>query len=252
MLSTFNKVRKASLPLAIAMALGSTALVGVGTLSFPKPAQAFFCSNCSTIVQQLIDTIIRLEQLSTEISQLNDMYQNSAKMPDSAFIQLTGKLQELQALYNKSRALAGNIADFDSKFRAEYKDYDKYLESVGQNPGYARDQYERWNNESQDSIRTAMQHGGDQVGAMDDEDKLLKKLIDKSKGATGRMEAAQVGNEIAAQQVQQIQKLRQLYNADIQMKGQYYAQAIERQTVSDAFDKKFKSGTVKHDGSKGF
>jgi P-type conjugative transfer protein TrbJ len=66
------------------------------------------------------------------------------------------------------------------------------------------------------------------------------------------MQAIQAGNEIAAQQVQQMQKLRQMLNDSVQSQSMWYAQNIERQAVDDAFVQTFQNGHVVRAGSKSF
>lgn len=66
------------------------------------------------------------------------------------------------------------------------------------------------------------------------------------------MQAIQVGNEIAAQQVQQLQKLRQMLDAQIQSQSMWYAQQIERQTIDDAFREQYRSAPVQNSAAKEF
>lgn len=258
MRNIFNKAGR-QLSLAAILSFGvAFSLVGV-----PQPARAFFvtCTNCSTTFQQAeqyakeLETAINTaKQLETQIKQYQDMMKQGLSLPNSMFGRITGDLQRMQALYQQSKALSGNLSNFDQKFRQHYSDYDTYLQRNGQSADYMQDNYKRWSEEGFDAMRVAMQSSGQNVSAIDDEDAMLSQLVARSQNAQGRMQAIQAGNEIAAQQVQQTQKLRVMLNAQIQSQSAWYAQNIERQTLDDAFRQKFRSVPVQHSsyGSKGF
>ena len=62
----------------------------------------------------------------------------------------------------------------------------------------------------------------------------MRQLESMGNTAQGRMQAAQVGNQLAAQAVRQTQKLRQLQMMQIQMQANYYAQQQDRQAMQAA------------------
>jgi P-type conjugative transfer protein TrbJ len=53
-------------------------------------------------------------------------------------------------------------------------------------------------------------------------------------GAGGQMEAAEVGNQIAEQQVEQLMALRQLMLVDLQSKQAYQAEQIQKEQADKA------------------
>ncbi|EBS6671127.1 P-type conjugative transfer protein TrbJ, partial [Salmonella enterica subsp. enterica serovar Mbandaka] len=65
----------------------------------------------------------------------------------------------------------------------------------------------------------------------------------------GRMQAIQAGNEIASQNVQQLQKLRDLIATQINMQGNYMAQEQDRIQLDDALRQQRRSGTITQTGS---
>ncbi|MEN5458740.1 P-type conjugative transfer protein TrbJ, partial [Klebsiella pneumoniae] len=65
----------------------------------------------------------------------------------------------------------------------------------------------------------------------------------------GRMQAIQAGNEIASQNVQQLQKLRDLIATQINMQGNYMAQQQDRVQLDDALRQQRRSGTITQTGS---
>lgn len=241
----------------VAFALAS-ALAFSGT-SQPVPASAFtvVCTNCSTTFQQAIQMAKEIEtaintaqQLKTQIDQYNDMLRHGRALPSTLVRRMTNDLQRLQSLYRQSKALSGGMADFDSEFRRQYKDYDSYLTQNGKNATYMQDNYARWSEEGFESVRVAMHAAGMNVSSLDDEDELLAQMVERSKSAEGRLQAIQAGNEIAAQQVQQMMKLRQLMNTQIQSQSMWYAQELERQTIDDANRQQRRATKIKRGGAK--
>jgi len=249
--------KASAITLALTLALDAAALV-----SAPRPAYAFvvYCTNCSTVFEQELQYAKEVEtavntakQLETEIQQYENMLLQGLSLPQSLFAPLISSIQQIQSLYNQSRALAGNLASFDSQFRAQFQGgYDTYLAKIGQNPDYVQSFYKQWAQQGLDSSRTAMEVAGANVNAIPGEDQTLTTLVNQSQSAQGRLQAIQAGNQIAAQEVQQMQKLREMMNAQIQNESLYYAQAIQRQEIDDAATAQFFSGTVDNSGVKGY
>jgi P-type conjugative transfer protein TrbJ len=90
------------------------------------------------------------------------------------------------------------------------------------------------------------------VNAIPGEDQTLTTLVNQSQSARGRLQAIQAGNQIAAQEVQQMQKLREMMNAQIQNESLYYAQKIQRQAVDDAAAASWSTPAVQQSAVKGY
>ena len=71
------------------------------------------------------------------------------------------------------------------------------------------------------------------------EEQTLIALQVQSQTAAGRMQASQAGNLIAAQQVRQLQKLRQLQMAQMQMQAVYMARELDQQAAQQAARDRF-------------
>lgn len=228
-----------------------TVALGLGLAVTPRPAQAIFCSNCSTFLQQMfqyakdVETALNTaQQLSTQIQQYQNMVQQGVQLPNRIFNQITGDLQRVATVYNDARSLGRDISGFDDKFRAQFKDYGQWLKDGSFTAQASADRYRNWSEQGRDNARTAMHAAGLNVSTFADENAMLDQIVARSQSATGRMQAIQAGNEIAAQNVQQLQRLRDLMATQITLQGNYMAQLQERQAVDDAFTQKFRSGNV--------
>lgn len=229
-----------------------TVMVGLGLMATPRPAQAIYCANCSTFYQQMfqyakdVETALNTaQQLSTQIQQYQNMVRQGVQLPNRIFSQITGDLQKVVSIYNDAKSLGRDIASFDEKFKANFKDYDEWLKEGSFTAKASADRYMSWSKQGRDNARTAMHAAGINVSSFAEENTTLDQIVARSQSATGRMQAIQAGNEIAAQNVQQLQKLRDLMATQITLQGNYMAQLQERQAVDDAFNQKFRSGSVK-------
>jgi len=242
-------IRKALRLLALGVSLG------IGSYSAMTPADAFFCANCATNVQQLHQYAKELEtalntakQLKTQMQQYEDMVKQGLKLPQSKFQSVTSDLKAVTDLYTNTQSIGRSASNLDQQFRRQYPGFEAYLQKTDTNHPAVPDLYKKWSEQGMDNARTAMSATSANTAMFKAEDSRLSDLVSQSQSAQGRMQAIQAGNQIAAQNVQQIQKLRDLVATQITMQTNYMAQQQERQAQSDAFTKKFMSGKLNHRG----
>lgn len=256
MLKSCNHLNPGTLALAVAVGLAG----GTATLhSAPASAFTVVCANCSTNVQQMMEyaeaietTLNTAEQLRTQIQQYDNMVKQGLSLPDRMFGSVTNDLQRVANIYDDARSLGRNVANLDDQFREQFEGYESYLDSVGSGSNNMPDRYESWSAQGLDNARTAMAAAGMNTSAFENEDAMLNQMVTRSQTAQGRMQAIQAGNEIAAQNVQQLQKLRDLVANQITLQGNYMAQATERQGITDAAEQVFWNSEVTRGGAKGY
>jgi len=243
-----------------ASAVVTLAIVGGGMTVAPTPAYAVYCSNCSTFYQQMFEyaeqvntALNTAEQLSTQIRQYQNMITNGISLPNSMFGRITQDLQQVISVYNRSQALGRNVANLDESFNTSFPGYQDYLKRFVNSSGTAtgttmQSQYKKWSQNGMDSVKNSMAAANMNTGAFEKEDAALDKIVARSQSAVGRQQALQAGNEIAAANVQQLQKLRDLLATQIQMQGNYMAQEIERKGVDDAIRAQRRGGELKDTG----
>lgn len=224
---------------------GILSLIFICSFGIIPSAQAFaiYCENCSTIWDQASQIGNQVKQISNQadqianqINQYNEMVKQGLALPDKVFGSITSSMDSLRNVYQSGRSLAHSAADLDQQFRQQFKGYKSYLEEIEQT-GYNENMpanWRKWAETGFDNARTALLAVGMQTGAFADEDAVLQTLVDRSATAQGRMQAIQAGNEIAAQQVQQLQKLREMIATSVTLQANYVAQQTERQAVQDA------------------
>ena len=80
---------------------------------------------------------------------------------------------------------------------------------------------------------------GLQANQLENEETVLQGLREMAVTADGRMQAIQVTNQIAEQNVQQLMKLRQLMMADISAKAAWQAEQTQRDMANTAAARRF-------------
>ena len=233
---------------ALAVAVATTGL-GVGLYITPAPAYAIYCSNCSTFYQQMFEyaeqvntALNTAEQLQTQIQQYQNMVTQGTGLPDSMFGSIAADLKSVVNIYNRSQALGRQIQNMDSQFNTAFPGFDSYLNQAANSAEVrAQDRYQKWSQQGRDNVKTAMEAANLNTSTFEPEDAQLARMVARSQSAVGRMQAIQAGNEIASQNVQQLQKLRDLMATQINMQGNYMAQQGDRQAVSEAAEQQFEA-----------
>ncbi|WP_311055129.1 P-type conjugative transfer protein TrbJ [Pseudomonas aeruginosa] len=257
--SAAGAARKLDRGAALALAMASTGL-GVSLYMAPAPAYAIYCSNCSTFYQQMFEyaeavntALNTAEQLSTQIQQYQNMVTQGTGLPDSMFGSIAADLKSVVNIYNRSQALGRQIQNMDAQFNTAFPGFESYLNQAANSAEVpARDRYKKWSEQGRDNVRTALEAASLNTSTFESEDAQLDRMVARSQSAVGRMQAIQAGNEIASQNVQQLQKLRDLLATQINMQGNFMAQQGDRKAASEAAEQQFEARKNTRGGVKGY
>jgi P-type conjugative transfer protein TrbJ len=182
---------------------------------------------------QLVNSYIRLgDQLQQEIRMVLDMTKNSQILPSQVFGPISTDIARLASIVQGGRALAYSMANLDAEFRTRFRGW-------GYNSRTWYSDYRNWSQTSLDTTLGTLRAAGLQGQQLQSEQAVLDRLRVMAQSSDGRMQALQVANQIAEQQVQQIMKLRQLMLADLQSKQAFQAAQVQRQAASEAASEKF-------------
>ena len=201
----------------------------------PAPAHAQFSLGIgSTETTQLlnhgelVNAYIRQgEQLAEALKQTVDMIRNSQLLTTQAYGPVTSDLMQLAQIVQGGQALAYSMANLDAAYRMRFRGY-----AYNANAYYT--DYQNWSQTSLDTTRSAMRAAGLQNDQLQNEQATLAALRAMSQTTEGRMQALQVANQIAEQQVEQLMKLRQLMLVDLQSKQAFQAVEVQRQAAAEA------------------
>jgi P-type conjugative transfer protein TrbJ len=205
--------------------------------SAPGPAQA---GPYATEITQLLNHAelvlsyaVQANQLATEIKILADAVKNTVMNPHQLFWNIQADLNALSGVVQGGRSMAYSLGNLDALWHQTYPGYGGYAPT-----GYYN-RYQVWSQTTLDTIAGAMRAAGLQGQQLNSEVSLITNLEAQSQSADGRLLALNVLTQMADQQAQQMQKLRELMLADMQSKAAYYSTVIQQQSDRTAASQAF-------------
>lgn len=184
--------------------------------------------NYAQLVGSLEKQVLMVEN---QLTQIADMAKNGITITDQLFGTVESDITNLRQIVNTGEALSYTMSNLDGAFKVRFPGY-------ATNTNYGQS-YQAWSQTSLDSTRGALNAAGLQNTQLNSDTALLQALQQQSTSAVGRMQAIEVGNQIAENQAEQLIKLRQLMMADMQSKASYQSSTVQaeatKQANSDAF-----------------
>jgi type IV secretion system protein TrbJ len=166
-------------------------------------------------------------QYTTQLQHLQQAVIAGTRNPMQIFGNVQLDLQQLGNSVQGGLSLAYSMQNLNGVFSQRF-------------PGYAvqgtnfSNQYQLWNKTALDTIQGTLRAAGLHSNQMQSEQQILQGLRQLSGSAVGEMEATQVGVQIGEQQVEQLQKLRELMLADLQSKSAFQSSQIQQQLTTQA------------------
>jgi P-type conjugative transfer protein TrbJ len=177
---------------------------------------------------QLIMSYIRQGiQLQTQMQQFAEQLKQGRVLPQQTFGSIQQDLAQLAQVVQGGQALAYSMGNLDAQFRNTFPGYGS------RTSGYFND-YKKWSQTALDTTLSTLRAVGLHGQQLNNAQAVLAQLRTMSMGAGGEMEAAEVGNQIAEQQVEQLMALRQLMLTDLQSKQAYQAEQIQKEQADKA------------------
>lgn len=200
-----------------------------------KPAQAqWTCDNCSTwweqISQEIDENGTMIQTAQTAATQLQMLY-NQIKMmevtPSQAFSQVNNIMNTLNKVAQGGNALSYAMSNLDQQFTANYAPLGSTSSgTTAASTSYAT-QYTQWSKTSLDTTQKALDVASQQNTNQQSETTLISNLQQQAQSADANVSTVQVGNQIAAEELNQLMQLRQLMMADMSAKAAFQAQQIK-------------------------
>lgn len=172
---------------------------------------------------QLVSSYVQqVQAYATQLQQYQIMVKNSLATPNQVWGNAASDLQALAKVVQQGQALAYSSANISTEFQNTFKGYQA---PAGTN---FKTDYQKWSRATLDSIKGAFEAAKMQSDNFATEEGVLQSLRAQSTSASGQMQAIQVGNQVAEQQVQQLQKLRQLMMTQMQSQNTYMAMQTDK------------------------
>jgi len=175
------------------------------------------------------------QQIQHEIDMLRDMARNSAGGRTAAWGDLQAVLGSLSRVLQIGQSISYTLENVDSAYRQRFPGYTA--------PNNWLTQYDTWSRTALDTLAATLGAAGANAGDASQIDESLQALRSANQAVQGRLEAIQVGTQVASLQVAELAKLRQLVAAQISAENAYLgAQEAKESGAAAAFDAWLASG----------
>lgn len=196
--------------------------------------------------EQVNNQITQISQLAEQIqNQLNiykNMLQNTAQLPNHIWGQVESDLKNLQNVVNQGQGVAFSLGNVDDVLKQRFQSFADMKSNLPDGASFSTT-YQNWSDTNRDTIAGTLKAANLTAEQFSSEENTMSSLRSMSETADGQMKALQVGHEIAAQQVAQMQKLRGLVSQQMTMMGTWYQSEQAQKDLAQARREQFFSGT---------
>jgi P-type conjugative transfer protein TrbJ len=197
--------------------------------------------NNTELVTQSAQMLQQVQYTLQQVQMAQSQLKNLQTLGNFNWTDLSGSISTLNSAVNRGQALGYSLGSIDQKFSQQYTGY-----SAGQSSMNHADYQQAsadWSQENMDSIHSALRSASIQADGFSDEQSTLSSIRSQAEGSQGSLQIAQAGVQVASLEVDQLQKLRQLFMSQMQAQNSYLAtqvqQKAEVQTQNQNFFKSF-------------
>lgn len=184
------------------------------------------------------------EQIQNQLKMYQNMLQNTAQLPDHIWGQVERDLEQLRDVVDQGQGIAFSMGNADDVLQQRFKSYADLRQNLPNKESFSS-AYQSWSDTNRDTIASTLNAASLTTDQFDTEESTMEKLRGMSESADGQMKALQVGHQIAAQQVAQMQKLRGLVSQQMTMMGTWLQTEQTDKDLAQARREKFFNAEVK-------
>lgn len=182
------------------------------------------------------------EQIQNQINIYNNMLQNTAQLPSHIWGQVENDLKNLQNVVAQGQGVAFSMGNIDDVLKQRFQSFAEMKSNLPDGAGFSST-YQNWSDTNRDTIAGSLKAANLTSYQFSSEEGTMSSLRSMSESADGQMKALQVGHQIAAQQVAQMQKLRGLVSQQMTMMGTWFQSEQAQKDLAQARREKFFSGS---------
>ncbi|QPB24867.1 P-type conjugative transfer protein TrbJ [Rhizobium sp. 007] len=195
-------------------------------------------------IQNQITQISQLaEQIQNQLRIYENMLQNTAQLPNHVWGQVESDLNQLRNIVDQGQSVSFSMGNADDVLHQRFQSYADLKTNLPGNETFSTT-YQAWSDTNRDTIASTLKAASLTADQFDSEEGTMDSLRGMSESADGQMKALQVGHEIAAQQVAQMQKLRGLVSQQMTMTGTWLQTEQTDKDLAQARREKFFSATA--------
>jgi type IV secretion system protein TrbJ len=178
------------------------------------------------------------EQIQNQINIYKNLLQNTAQLPDHIWGQVENDLKNLQNVVAKGQGVAFSMGNIDDVLKQRFKSFAAMKSNLPDGRNFSST-YQNWSDTNRDTIAGTLNAANLTAGQFSSEESTMASLRSMSESADGQMKALQVGHQIAAQEVAQMQKLRGLVSQQMTMMGTWFQSEQAQKDLAQARREKF-------------
>ncbi|MBY5399992.1 P-type conjugative transfer protein TrbJ [Rhizobium leguminosarum] len=239
---------------AAALTIGAAGSVQAGTATGAATEWTQLANNAQ-LVDLMKSSGIQVDNQLTQISQLaeqiqnqlkiyENMLQNTAQLSDHVWGQVESDLNQLRSIVDQGQGIAFSMGNADDVLQQRFQSYADLKTNLPDNATFSST-YQSWSNTNRDTIASSLKAASLTADQFDSEEDTMSSLRSMSETADGQMKALQVGHEIAAQQVAQMQKLRGLVSQQMTMMGTWLQTEQTDKDLAQARREKFFNAEIR-------
>jgi P-type conjugative transfer protein TrbJ len=183
------------------------------------------------------------EQIQNQLKIYENMLQNTAQLPDHFWGQVESDLNRLRSIVDQGQSISFSIGNVDDVLQQRFKSYADLKTNLPNSQSFSST-YQTWSDTNRDTIGSTLKAASLTAEQFDTEEGTMNSLRSMSESADGQMKALQVGHQIAAQQVSQMQKLRGLLSQQMTMMGTWLQSEQTDKDLAQARREKFFNADV--------
>jgi len=176
--------------------------------------------NTISAMKAIESVINEVQMIANQVRQIENLVQNTRGYAGVWEQEALPSLMRLGQIIEQEQAIAYAMAGMDRVFRDKYPGYRPITDWATA--------YDQWTRTTLDTLRGTLAAVRLHADDFADEQSRIQTLTALSDSAEGRMQAIQAGNMLAAEQIQQLAKLRQLMMAQINAQNVYMANQTNR------------------------
>ena len=193
-----------------------------------------------TLMQQATDAIREIEEQIGVLEEraARHMHQlpgfDTLPSVDDVFL----LLQSVEEVIEEGEALAHTYDGLEQFMEERFDDYDTYLAIITEwgelDEEGMRDKFRVWSKTHMDTITQTLQAHGIHAQQIETAQARLQTLQNMSRSADGRMQAIQIGHEIATEEIKQLHQLKEIIMEQSNLHASYFAVRQAMRTEREA------------------
>lgn len=182
------------------------------------------------------------EQIQNQLNIYNNLLQNTAQLPNHIWGQVENDLKSLQNVVAQGQGVAFSMGNIDDVLKQRFQSFAEMKSNLPAGASFSTT-YQNWSDTNRDTIAGTLKAANLTADQFSSEEGTMSSLRSMSESADGQMKALQVGHQIAAQQVAQMQKLRGLVSQQMTMMGTWFQSEQAQKDLAQARREQFFNGT---------